>query len=172
MKILIAILMVVTSCQKPKENIYTIKSHYSCQSIKVAPKTLNFRFKFDESAKYELDTINQRDWNKLTGFTQLGRELTNSCRIAWRWYNDSLQMTYYIHDKGNTIKTEYAFWTTKLNVYNYGVIKDLADEYYLEVEGVGVYIPKHSIYDRYYCYPYFGGDQEAPHKIKIYLEFI
>jgi hypothetical protein len=140
--------------------------------MKVAPKTVNFVFKFYESAKYQLDSVNQRDWNKLIGFTQLGRETYNSCRIAWRWYNDSLQLTYYVHDKGSTIKTEYAFWNVNLNELNNGTIKDLNDEYYLEVNGIGIYIKKSSIYDRYFSYPYFGGDKTAPDKIKIYLEIL
>jgi hypothetical protein len=47
----------------------------------------------------------------------------------------------------------------------------LADQYKFEVNGKTVLLPRHCSgkYVRYKLYPYFGGDEVAPHDIKIYL---
>lgn len=136
-------------------------------------KTLDFKTIFDNSAIYKTsDPKNQSDINKLYGFSDCNsHHQTNSARFGWRWYNNQLQILAYVY---NDKKLNYQLIDSiKLNKeYNYIlIIKD--SEYIFSVNNKSITMKrtakcKNGFY--YKLFPYFGGDEKAPHDITIKIK--
>jgi hypothetical protein len=129
---------------------------------------------FDKSCKYKIDLADQFDINKLCGIGFLPFHHGNSARFGWLnpqdpLYKDKIVLYAYCYVNGER-KYE------KISVIDCGV--DTLVELYLEKDKyvfiVGdktVEIPK--IIDKTFGYklnPYFGGNQVAPHTMKIKLK--
>jgi hypothetical protein len=170
---------VVFSCKEddPKvdtENFttYTIKSgqHSTNSNPKVVNSDeLRFQVKFDHTAIYTTkDPSNQADINKLYGFSDCGTQhQQNSARFGWRWYNDQLEILAYCYSNG---KREYKYLTSVDldKVYDYRITaKD--NEYIFSVNGVMESMARGCTNggSKYRLYPYFGGDEVAPHDVLI-----
>jgi len=112
-----------------------------------------WNIEFDSSAIYKtVDSVNQLDINKLIGWSDCSAShLDNSIRFGWRWLNDSLEIHWFKHEYELTIST----W-----------------DYKLSVDGTYVHVPRNcpEQYRRYQLYPYFGGNETAPHDIKIKIK--
>ncbi len=135
---------------------------------------LVFTARFDETAKYDLATQDQHDINKLMGFSEANSlHQENSARLGWR-YNieyDNIEIFSYIYRDGemsfnkisevdlnetieyqiNLFEDEYEF---VVNGFSFRELRDIDQQ-------VGVY---------YRLFPYFGGDEVAPHDINIYIK--
>tara|TARA_R110001599_G_scaffold26866_1_gene94760 strand:+ start:2973 stop:3521 length:549 start_codon:yes stop_codon:yes gene_type:complete len=172
------LIICILSCKKIDTQgyrVYKIKSgrHRSNTAYCTTKSNyITFEAIFDESAQYtSIDPINQYDVNKLYGLSDNGTSHTkNSIRFGWRWLNDSLEILWFKHEDG-----DFSFGnitTIDLNTsYQYS-ITFTEDSYILIVDGVEVEIDrKHSgTYRKYYLYPYFGGDEKAPHNITIRIK--
>lgn len=134
---------------------------------------LVFRAEFNESAKYTaVVPENQADVNKLFGLSDCGtHHQTNSARFGWRWFNDSLEILAYCYVNGVRIEPV-LINKVELNTLNIYRISFEKDRYIFSVNEKTVIIPKVCNYSglRYLLYPYFGGDEPAPHDIKIWIE--
>lgn len=178
MKKYILILLCLLSCRKIDDNgfrIYTIKSgnHKSRSSFKTT-KTNNLQFQviFDSTAIYETsDPVNQWDVNKLYGTSDCGdRHQESSIRIGWRWLNDSLELHWFRHDQD--------FEFQKIKCVELNQIIDCSiqfnnSEYIINIDDISVTIDRpcsRSSNRKYYLWPYFGGDETAPHDIKIRIK--
>lgn len=135
---------------------------------------LTFRALFDSSAIYKtVDSLNQTDTNKLYGLSDCGDlHDTNSARFGWRWVNDQLEiMAYWYVDSIRPEPIRVA--TVALNTVNSYSIAFNSDNYIFTVNDTNVVqVSKTCDYNsyRYYLYPYFGGNENAPHEVRLWIE--
>jgi len=127
---------------------------------------------FDSSAIYtSVDATNQGDINKLMGFSDCGTDhQQNSARIGWSWSGENLVLYAYSYfDRKRIIKTlgnfslniPIACSIKAENKYYYfkaGNITDSVSRFCADYEG-----------NRYKLFPYFGGDETAPHEVRILI---
>jgi len=156
--------------------LYLIKSgnHYCEQNLPqiMNRSSMSARITFDSSAIYtSVTTDNQGDVNKLMGFSDCGNDhQQNSARLGWSWSGQSLVLYAYSYvNKVRIIK----------NLGNFGLnkpincsIKAENGYYYFKADNVSDSIARYcSGYDssRYKLFPYFGGDETAPHDVKILI---
>ena len=178
MKKLLICLFSFLSCTKIDENgfkVFTIKegSHRSGYRYKTSWSN---KFKveciFNNSAIYTTkDSLNQYDVNKLWGVSDCSNNhMKSSIRFGWRWLNDSLEILWFRHFNSNFDFGKIT--TVELNEIINLDLEIRGDKYILGVNGVVTEINRPCTQDfkRYYLYPYFGGDEVAPHTIKIKLK--
>lgn len=187
-KIILSVIFCYTliSCNLNKKDaegftIYTIEkgNHASNVSLPVSINKTSFKFKvkFDSSAIYQTaDTANQADINKLYGFIEdsLGNPHVNSARVGWRWYKNQLQLLAYVYNN-SVIENETIIQAVELNKETTCEINLLNSMYEFRVDTSNVYVRRYSksaTFAGNKLYPYFGGDEVAPHKILIYIKDI
>lgn len=127
---------------------------------------------FDESAIYEtVDASNQADINKLLGFSDCtSHHHTNSARFGWRWFDEELQIHAYTYADGS--RSHVFLGTAEIDeISTYSIAID-SDSYLFTFDGVTTEVDRGCSGSgvKYRLYPYFGGDETAPHDITIYLE--
>jgi hypothetical protein len=184
--VLFGLAFVVFSCEEleqirvdePEEKavLYVIPSgeHYARQSAYRALKvsTIKFSAQFDNSAIYKtVDEKNQGDINKLYGVSDCNTpHQTNSARFGWRWYNNKLEIWAYAYV--NTERKSTFITAVALNSSNVYELSFTNSSYIFKVNDVAVTLPRscQNEADGYKLYPYFGGDEPAPHEIKIRIE--
>ena len=152
--------------------VYTIKKgEHSAGSPFLARRTdiLTFEATFDASAIYQtIDRSNQGDINKLYGLADCRTDHhSNSARFGWRWYNNQLEIHAYTYL--NKVRQSELIGVVELNkTYTYRI--DLqGNKYIFRLNGTTVEMPRHctGLAEGYQLYPYFGGDEVAPHDISI-----
>jgi hypothetical protein len=175
--LVLVVLVKLPSCKKITNDYkeFTIKKgkHRSTYAFNYSKDTVfGWNIEFDSSAIYKcVDSLNQYDINKLIGWSDCGTDhMENSIRFGWRWLDDSLEIHWFKHEHGK---------------FSFDLIKrvDLCKEHYYEltiftwnyklaVDGTYVYIPRNcpNEYRRYELYPYFGGNETAPHDIHIKIK--
>lgn len=185
------LLSILLSCQKSSpliENeapviargyvLYTIEqgAHY-CNSNSIKPVSLsemNFKVKFDSSSVYiTVIAANQKDVNKLYGFSEGIDHHVNSARIGWAWYKNALRLYAYTYCNGTRDFKE----ITAVNIGAEVVcgIKVSGSEYIFSVDKTIVSMPRAiqaPVVSGYQLYPYFGGDETAPSRIQILIQDI
>ncbi|MEO5997667.1 MAG: hypothetical protein ABIN89_13085 [Chitinophagaceae bacterium] len=135
--------------------------------------SMSAKVTFDSSAIYtSTDAGNQRDVNKLIGFSDCGNDhQQNSARLGWLWDNNKLVLYAYAYNqKARIIKTLGNF---DLNKTINCSIKAEKNYYYFKADSHKDSIPRYcaDFKDyRYKLFPYFGGDETAPHEITILIE--
>jgi hypothetical protein len=148
--------------------------HYCDQnSIKsVRTAEMNFMVKFDNSAIYQaVVPENQYDINKLWGFTEGINNQYNSARIGWSWNNNALRLYGYVHTNG--VRHYQEITTVVIGTDITCSIKIAGNTYLFTVNGVSISLPRGpsaSEASGYQQYPYFGGDETAPHPITIMIK--
>ena len=154
--------------------IYTIKkdNHRSTNKIKTTKTNyLPFLVTFDESAIYTtVDPINQYDVNKLYGLSDCkSLHTANSIRLGWRCVNNGLQILWFKHEDG-----EFSFDFLKeieINKTYEAFILINDDNYIIGFDDEFATVPRKCDNKtdnlKYYLWPYFGGDETAPHNIII-----
>ena len=152
-----------------KGNQYCDKNNY----VPVKLSLLKFKVKFDSSAIYKTDrSENQSDINKLFGFSD-NNELHHeySARFGWRWSDNALRLFAYIYNDGKMTFKELG--TVAIGIENDCSISVSGNEYIFSLNGAGTVMPRASTTpeaEGYMLYPYFGGDEQAPHNISIWIE--
>lgn len=186
-RILLFILLI--SCNKGSDNLvpendnskkfiqYTIRQgeHFCDQSIfrKVQYHELKFIVKFDSTAIYQtIASGNQYDINKLFGFSDNNADHHQfSARIGWRWSDGALRLFGYVYNNGEMISRELG--TIMIGREVTCSIKINGDKYIFSVNEMAIGMPRLSLTDNgsgYKLYPYFGGDEIAPHTINILIK--
>lgn len=158
---------------------YTIPSggQYSNNEGSSAISTTRYKFEvyFDSTAIYNLPKADQYDINKLSGFADNGSvHLQYSARFGWRWSDNHLRLFGFVHNNGKIQEKEIGaieigkVYTCTINIQ--------ATTYEFVVEGIGsVILPRASTTPKaegYRLYPYFGGNNLAPHEIHIWLKYL
>jgi hypothetical protein len=149
----------------------------SPRSVQVFNSTgMSFSARFDKSAVYEFSgsaANDQYDINKLYGFSDcLTDHMKNSARFGWNWVNGQLQIHAFVHRDGK-------FYYKKIGVahldrfYDYNIkLSSDRKKYVFSFNGQQVEMERGCSKNKatgYRLYPYFGGNQVAPHKITIEL---
>jgi hypothetical protein len=134
-----------------------------------------FEAYFDSSAIYTVPTADQHDINKLSGFADNGSvHLQYSARFGWRWSENHLRLFGYVHNNGQIQEKEIGVIEIG-KVYTCS-IRVNGTSYIFDVSGVGtVTIPRASTTAKaegYRLFPYFGGNNVAPHEIHIWLKYL
>ncbi|WP_345162372.1 hypothetical protein [Nibribacter koreensis] len=153
----------------------TAGRHETTNPLKTFTKSkIKFEVKFDSTAIYTTkDPNNQADINKLYGMADCGAfHHVSSARFGWRWYKGKLELHAYSYKDGKNTST----FITDI---------DLNKSYVCELtltDGKYTYQVKNNKVEHerscsgqgqgYQLYPYFGGDEKAPHTINIKIKEI
>jgi hypothetical protein len=134
--------------------------------------TIVFKAKFDSSAIYTtINPKNQADINKLYGLSDCGSlHQVNSARFGWRWYKNNLEIWAYTYN--DSIRDYKLVGTVSLNEFNTFKIIFGESKYIFLLNDKRIEMPRHCSVTAqgYKLYPYFGGDETAPHVIKIWID--
>lgn len=156
---------------------YTIAKgrQYSDKSIFATVKCnqLSFKVKFDSSAIYKtVADSNQYDINKLFGFSDNNADHhAYSARFGWRWSNNALRL--FAYDYNISVMSFKELGTVQIGVENTCSIKVSGNEYIFSLNGTETKMPRAStttLAEGYKLFPYFGGNESAPHTITIRIE--
>ena len=156
---------------------YTIlKGQQYCDKNFVMPvkyEQLSFVVKFDSSAIYKtVNPANQNDINKLFGFSDNNAvHHEYSARFGWRWSNSALRLFGYIYN--NSARSDVELGTIDIGTENSCSIKVTSSLYIFTLNNKSVTMPRESKTvkaEGYKLYPYFGGDETAPHTISIWIK--
>ena len=182
--LLLVITILAVSCNQPIDidpdsgfEVFTIPEGAHSSIFRNEPFTgigINVTAIFDESAMYMLDvTSDQADINKLVGFSDCHQDHQNeSARIGWRWYEDELQILAYTYREGQ-LHFE-LMGSVPINQEIDLQIRIDGDTY--QYSGTGLTsvtmdrTPNCETGENYWLWPYFGGDQPAPHVVTIKLK--
>ena len=139
----------------------------------VETSELKFIVKFDSSAIYtSKQAVNQYDINKLYGFSDNDDDHHQfSARFGWSWTKNALHLYAYVYNEGAVTKTELG--TVSIGSENVCRIAVSGSNYIFSVNDTQVSVPRKSITPSakgYLLYPYFGGDETAPHNITILIK--
>lgn len=134
----------------------------------------NFKVKFDSTAVYKtLTEDNQFDINKLFGFTEGLDPHKNSARIGWSYNNDSLRFYGYVYN--NSVLATQEITTCAIGkVFNCSIKIDKKN-YIFSVGEKSITLERGvstDLAEGYQLYPYFGGDETAPHTINIFISIL
>lgn len=188
-----AILLLFCNCTKSPEasefrpltryddlNYFTFFSirkgeHFSNGNIlkPIETQELKFSVKFDSSAIYTCASpSNQNDINKLYGFSDNDADHHKfSARFGWRWSNNALRLFAYVYNHSNVIDRELGEIAIGKEVNcSIKIDKGL---YFFTMGNKIVHLPRASATNGakgYLLYPYFGGDELAPHDINIWIK--
>jgi hypothetical protein len=137
-----------------------------------------FRAKFDKSCLYDLKNVNNYDINKLFGFSTTFFHHNQSARIGWRRHDDySLEIVTYSYNNGDRVD-ETLLGIVKPNQVFTCTIEDTETHYKYtfysndEFNSVLDEKKKDKVLFKYLLWPYFGGNQTAPHDMIMYIERI
>lgn len=151
-----------------ESHYYTYFNKRKETNKKIAPvllsgKQLDFTFRFKDSHEYDYTVPDGGDINKLYGLTSVNIH-KNSARFGWRFVGDN---TYEIfaYWYSNGTRDWKLLTTAKANEYLYFSVDVSGGQYYFSVNEFThtVYGTKNFIPAR--AFPYFGGDNVAPHKM-------
>ncbi len=149
--------------------------HYAEQSVytSISREELRFHVKFDSTAMYTTkEAGNQYDINKLYGFADNDAlHHQYSARIGWRWSDGALRLFAYVYN--NALVSYEELGIVSIGAEHSCSIKIKADTYIFSVNGVSKTLPRQSTTIKaqgYKLFPYFGGDETAPHDISIWIK--
>jgi hypothetical protein len=189
------VVLILSSCEKKMGNMndiltpltevpgegefikYTIRKgeQYSDKNVltPVTYKTLSFAVKFDSSAIYQnVLPRNQYDINKLFGFSDNNEHHHKfSARFGWIWGNNALRLFAYVYNNGSMSAKELG--TVELGSVNNCSIEINNGTYIFTLNGKTETMPRASTTPEavgYKLYPYFGGDELAPHTVSIWIK--
>jgi hypothetical protein len=178
--LLIYTILILTSCEPEWDfyQRYLIQEGDHDSELRIEQlqnSSLSFYAKFDSSAIYISNTLeNQWDTNKLMGFSDCNsKHHDNSARFGWRWLNDELDIMAYVYNDGERIIEKIG--VAKIGQANYYDIQITSDSYLFNFNGNSISIKRGQTCDQgayYLLFPYFGGDEVAPHNISIYIKRI
>jgi hypothetical protein len=156
--------------------VYTIPAgeHSSVKTVRrFLGKSMEFEALFDKSAIYSSQQkSNQGDINKLYGFSDCNSaHHVNSARFGWNCLNGRIAIFAYTYVEKN--RESVFIKSVDLNTSHKYKIEIDGSKYKFTVDEKTVEMRRgcNSSYATGYClFPYFGGDETAPHEIKIYIK--
>ena len=182
---LLIFLMIALTASCRKEPLYLLRenpfityvipagAHFSNQSAYKAfqDSVLKFTVRFDSSAIYtNKETSNQGDINKLYGFADEGGHHENSARFGWNWENSKLNLYAYCYVEGE--RQSFKIGEAVIGNEYTCAIRLSGDAYVFHFNNNIQSIPRAlstKTATGYLLYPYFGGDETAPHEVRIYI---
>ncbi|MDP2692821.1 MAG: hypothetical protein Q8O88_04245 [bacterium] len=159
---------------------YKIKKGKHLSGFRVSPiynkKVSIYEVIFTKSCIYNLGNSDQLDVNKLFGIS-FGYHHTNSARFGWRAEGDKIQISVYCYKNGKRymkdmclvdINKTYSMTITNIGNYYEFEIKDTTSAFYSYAKISKPKTPKFG----YKLWPYFGGNEPAPHDVEILMKKI
>ena len=134
---------------------------------------MKFAVKFDSTAIYRTAASeNQYDINKLYGFSDNNADHHQySARFGWRWSNNALRLFAYIYNNGSVLSKELKAISLGTEVTCSIIVTSTS--YIFTVDGVSQGLPRLASTPKakgYQLYPYFRGDETAPHDVNVYIK--
>lgn len=135
--------------------------------------SLHLKLAFDESIKARTQIPNnQKDWNKIIGFSDCGStHQQNSARLVWRYIfpYEAVEIGQYLYIDGE--RNFASLGDVKIGDTATAAIYRNATQYGFMLNDTISYVPRpcNSSPMSYWLFPYFGGDETAPQKVKIHL---
>ncbi|MBA4196969.1 MAG: hypothetical protein C0459_05375 [Chitinophaga sp.] len=128
---------------------------------------------FDSSAVYKtIDPNNQADINKLYGFSDNNSDHHQfSARFGWNWLNDGLHLWAYDYNYGNRDYKDLGLVSIGKEINC--SIKVTTNQYIFSVNGKETIMVRSAgtaVGSGYKLFPYFGGQEYAPHDITIQIK--
>tara|TARA_B100001093_G_scaffold468971_1_gene489361 strand:+ start:102 stop:635 length:534 start_codon:yes stop_codon:yes gene_type:complete len=165
-------LLLLSACSMDEYIIEEGKHSSTSRVSLVSGTSMVFDAAFDASAIYEtVDPSNQADINKLMGFSDCSsHHHSNSARFGWRWYDDELQIHAYTYADGT--RSYALLGSVDIDSVEPYRIEIDADRYVFTFDGATTEMDRGCSGDslaKYQLYPYFGGDETAPHDITILI---
>jgi len=148
------------------ETVFKLKNFFNTNN------TLQYQVVFDDSCVYELPKEDQGDINKLFGFSIGFNHHKNSARFGWSYQDGKINLHAYIYDNG--VRKSKLIDKLNFNSSYLLTLTDLGEEWKFSVEnGSNITELKmsklHDFEWGYKLWPYFGGNNPAPHDITIDL---
>jgi hypothetical protein len=190
---LAALLLLLTGCQKTLDAIiekgtsspvnsagfskYTIRQGQQyCDQNGFKPveiEEMKLVVKFDSTAIYQTALAeNQNDINKLYGFSDNNTDHHQySARFGWRWSSNALRLFAYVYNEGTVTSKELT--TVAIGAEVNCSIQVTSTSYLFTINGLTERLPRMATTPKgqgYQLYPYFGGDETAPHDINIWIK--
>jgi len=184
------VLLLLISCEKSHEILqppsissdsgfinYTIRSgeHFCDQNPyrETNYSELKFNVRFDSTAIYQTDSAqNQLDINKLYGFSDNNdQHHLYSARFGWRWSDGALRLFGYTYNSGEMSYEELK--TIEIGTEYHCSIKVNPTDYVFTINETSKSMLRSSTTATaigYRLYPYFGGNEAAPHDIHILIK--
>ncbi len=139
-------------------------------------KSLKVSFRLDDGAIYQSQSPeNQWDVNKLFGFTDCNAldPQQNSARFGWRWNpgTSKIEILAFVDHNGNHSFQDLG--TTSPGEVSEGTIALEDGKYAFYYKGKRVVMARNCSKNKmqgFKLYPYFGGQETAPHDIRIWLK--
>jgi hypothetical protein len=153
---------------------YLIKNGNNyCENNQYAITTysyLHFRAMIDSSGIYTtVVPANQQDINKLYGFADCSsHHQTNSARFGWNWYNGQMHIHAYCYSGG--VRAYKELGLVNINEVFDCELRVLPGKYIFTLNGVSDTLNRGCTDNAalgYKLLPYFGGDEAAPHDVRI-----
>lgn len=182
-----ALILMASSCDKTADDLlnpeqkdgyrlYTIrKGTQSSGTLTSAVNTTELKFKviFDSTAIYTCVTPeNQKDINKLYGFSDCGKEHhSESARFGWRWSDNALRLFAYCYK--NSVMSFKEIGTVTIGAENSCSIRIDGGNYVFNLNGTEVTMERgctDTTGSRFKLFPFFGGSENAPHDILIKIK--
>jgi hypothetical protein len=185
-----AILFLLFSCDKSQGDPVTINHPANNEYIEYTIKAgqqycdqnpykqtnyseLKFIAKFDSSAIYQtVSPANQFDVNKLYGFSDNESQHHQfSARFGWRWNDGALRLFAYVYNNG--VMSFEELGAISIGAEHTCSIKVNSSRYIFTLDQISKTMPRSSTTATavgYQLYPYFGGDETAPHDIRIWIK--
>lgn len=179
--LVVAVLVATAACSPPPDGggsgtwVIPAGSH---DTVGVGPSlttsdVLALRVRFDDSARYTTtDPANQADINKLRGFSDCSaHHHTNSARFGWRWLDGRLEVLAYTYVGGQ--RQSKLLTTTEPGEWLDLRLEAEGATYEFSVDGEVTTMPRGCAdagLAKYDLWPYFGGDEVAPHEVRIQYE--
>jgi hypothetical protein len=134
---------------------------------------LKFTVKFDSSAIYKTtNPSNQADINKLYGFSDNNAAHQDfSARFGWCWNKDSLRLFAYIYN--NSVRSSKELGPIVIGTEYNCVITVTDTTYVFKLNDKQQILKRASTTVKakgYKLYPYFGGNETAPHAVYIWID--
>lgn len=162
----------VSTSEIEKYVILAGEHHATLSFESTALDKLKFRALLDSTAIYStIDPANQGDINKLYGVADCNSyHHTNSARFGWRWYEEKMEIWAYTYVNGE--RKSSLVDTVALGTFNEYEISFEDNKYLFRLNDKEVEMPRHceATAEGYRLFPYFGGDETAPHNINIWIE--
>ena len=187
---LTSLIFILFSCKKQIDSLLTNKQGNATQFTKytivkgqnysdgnkyvtTSYTELNFIAKFDSSAIYAtINPDNQLDINKLYGFADNSSTHQQfSARFGWRWSDKALRLFGYVYNNG--VRDSKELGIIAIGAENKCSIKINPNSYVFSLNGKTDSLPRTSVgikANGYKLYPYFGGDETAPHDVYIWIK--
>ncbi|GAB3505422.1 hypothetical protein GCM10027341_37010 [Spirosoma knui] len=149
--------------------------------VVIAPEEISATVTFDSSCIYDLGAVDADDWNKVIGLGFVGskdQDVTtgvpphqvDGVRVGWRWnpQRGRIDLGAYIYVAGK--RTDFKVAEAFINVPTKLTIKiDYNRKMYQVIGGQTVPFTHNKTF-AYKTGLYFGGNQPAPHRIRVKIE--